>query len=389
MIKTKFISTGDYFFSFKRGELLGNIKIIISACFKKVLFTFLSFLINLKCIKKKKFAEEKITSILIYFPRSSGMGDLIMAGHFFKLIRDQFKNAEIDLCSSTISFTNKNYFNNFIKHESGIFKEVKSLSARKYDLILFPEKSLFGVIVLLFLNINYFVGYISQYKLFHNMVNSDYPEFNVIKDHYYYKSLNLLRIFKKDFNYIPTEHLPIPIDNELKPACDNNKYCVIIPSVNWNNRTIDYSILKQYTDFILSKNSQIILLGSGESKSRIDKLLSDFKGSNLIYSPGKISIEELKSYIKNCQFVLCGDCGPMHIAYALKKPVYTFWGPTSPSLRIPPDKMSVEDFIFPKDQCKVSSCYNMEHKPFCKSCLRLSDFNDVNHFERFVEKVYG
>src|SRR5258706_12905874 len=45
---------------------------------------------------------------------------------------------------------------------------------------------------------------------------------------------------------------------------------------------------------------------------------------------GKISLPELFAAIHEAQLVITNDSGPMHIAYAMQKPVVALFGPCSP-----------------------------------------------------------
>jgi len=80
---------------------------------------------------------------------------------------------------------------------------------------------------------------------------------------------------------------------------------------------------------------------------------------------GKTTLRELISLIGECDIVLSNDSGPMHIAYALRKPLVAIFGSTEPSLTGPPPLGSKVI----KHNIHCSPCFERECKEGTLACM--------------------
>lgn len=379
MIKTKYITWKDYYFTFRRGGL-SSYSTVLKMLFKSFIGMYLGFrFFNMKK-SLPKLDMKQVKSIVVYFPETSGIGDLIMASCFFEKLREVCISSEIIVLAKTNIFIDPKNINSFISIGGKTSQEQKNLiSTLKPDLLLLPEKSIKGSLLALSCKATHVLGYVNSYYL---KSNFDTPslEFNPAKDHYYLKSFRLLQSLIGEnmflgFKYHPNiDFVPTEMNLLQKP------YVVFVPSVLWSTRTINYEQACLVVKEILDNGFIVMLCGGGESKDRINKLALDFKDKpDLIRCEHDISLHTFVSHVKHAAGVVCGDSGPMHIALGFNKKVFSYWGATNPKLRLPEIGDLSSDYVFEESKCAVQNCYNMEHAPLCKKCLRLENVESLQY----------
>ena len=77
-------------------------------------------------------------------------------------------------------------------------------------------------------------------------------------------------------------------------------------------------------------NAQIILTGA-PSEVELSQQIASQTRSSCVVAAGRTDINQLAALFANTDFVICGNCGPMHLAAAVGTPVVALHGPTSPS----------------------------------------------------------
>ena len=77
-------------------------------------------------------------------------------------------------------------------------------------------------------------------------------------------------------------------------------------------------------------NAQIILTGA-PSELEVSQQIAAQTRAPCVVAAGKTEINQLAALFANADFVICGNCGPMHLAAAAGTPVVALHGPTNPS----------------------------------------------------------
>jgi len=88
---------------------------------------------------------------------------------------------------------------------------------------------------------------------------------------------------------------------------------------------------QQVADALSKKYGAQIILTGAPSEVELSKQIASMMRSKAIIAAGKTNINQLAVLFSRCQFVLCGNCGPMHLAAAVKTPVVALHGPTNPA----------------------------------------------------------
>ncbi|HLG36306.1 MAG TPA: glycosyltransferase family 9 protein, partial [Bacteroidia bacterium] len=137
-----------------------------------------------------------------------------------------------------------------------------------------------------------------------------------------------------------SESAIISFQDKLKSISGNNEIqdlVVVNPNASdlrverrWNADSyaaVINSLLGKYPDLIF------VLTGSaGEDSwvSRVESKIETDKKNKVLNTAGKFSLKELFALIGQAKLVISNDSGPMHIAFALQKPVVALFGPCSP-----------------------------------------------------------
>ena len=77
-------------------------------------------------------------------------------------------------------------------------------------------------------------------------------------------------------------------------------------------------------------HAQIILTGD-PSEVELSQQIASQTRAPCVVAAGKTQINQLTALFANADFVICGNCGPMHLAAAAGTPVVALHGPTKPS----------------------------------------------------------
>lgn len=383
----KIISFKDYCYSLRRGGLFNNVGLILIYILKQIIFKTIAIFFLFQT--KKKFEVDKIKKIGIYIPESSGMGDLIMSNLFFRSVRELFASAEIIIFTKNGIVVDKLNFDKIVDiGKLSFFKQLSNLNQQKFDLLLFPEKSINGSLFFLFLNSFFKLGYLSSYCV---KANFKIGGFNFIphQNHYYLKSFLLIKAIQSHVDHNVISYKPDLSFMEEKATIFLVDYVVFIPCVSWSNRSISFEDSKIVVSEVLKSKFHIFLSGGQESLQTNQALLKEFAHmKDKILFVEKLNFIDFANVIKKSKGVICGDSGPLHIAFGFEKPVLSFWGPTFPELRVPSINAPNSVIIFEKERCHVTNCFNMEHRPFCQTCLRLENIpNFANKIKTFLLSI--
>jgi len=80
---------------------------------------------------------------------------------------------------------------------------------------------------------------------------------------------------------------------------------------------------------------QFRLFGSEADEDIIESIMKSV-GSNCLSYVGKLGLSELHKYLAECDLIISGDTGPMHLAATLQKPQLAIFGGTHPRLGFRP-----------------------------------------------------
>lgn len=256
--------------------------------------------------------------------RFSSFGDIILTFPFLKELKTKLPESQIHFISKDEYRGIPELFPHLEKIytvKKDTLNEIRKLvKSEKYDLIFDLHKNLRSIYVTLFQNAKIF-----RYKKYNlKKLLLVYLNFNFFKDiiPVYRKYLLTLRKLFSNVNYeFTTTEL-----NTNGTISVKQPYILISPSSKHFTKT--YPKEKYLKIINRNKNKNYVLTGFGSTNDiSICRYLED-NSSNTINLCGKLSFTELAEYIKKSDYVISNDSGVMHLAEALNKPVYAFFGST-------------------------------------------------------------
>ncbi|MHB9139152.1 MAG: lipopolysaccharide heptosyltransferase II, partial [Victivallaceae bacterium] len=105
----------------------------------------------------------------------------------------------------------------------------------------------------------------------------------------------------------------------------------IIPGARWHSKCWPPAF---FVDIInaahrLNPEFTFLILGSRSDRHAAEEIMTAAnRTASVISLAGKTGIGELVEAIRRCEFIISNDSGPIHIAAAMNKPVFAFFGPT-------------------------------------------------------------
>ena len=89
--------------------------------------------------------------------------------------------------------------------------------------------------------------------------------------------------------------------------------------------------LVSVADALVERYSAQIILTGAPSEIELSQQIASQTQSPCVVAAGKTQINQLAALFANVDLVICGNCGPMHLAAAAGTPVIALHGPTNPS----------------------------------------------------------
>jgi len=282
---------------------------------------------------KKPIPKEKIKKILIFRP--DRIGDLILTTPAIKILKENFKNSQIDIVVN--SYTKPIVENNpFIKNIFCIDEY------KRKEFIKIIKKENYDLAVIFFSNIKYkklaFKARI-PYRIGSNRDGGGYLLSHFIEDtrkylrHEVLACLDILKILNIKIN--KNEELFLKPDKKYKRKVldfmkknnlTNKRFITIHPYSRDPNMRWPENYYKELIKKILNfKKFKIVIIGSKNEKILVEKLIKDIKPSP-INASGEFSLGELIYFLQFSKLFIGNSTGPVHIANALKVPVIVMFG---------------------------------------------------------------
>lgn len=107
-------------------------------------------------------------------------------------------------------------------------------------------------------------------------------------------------------------------------------YCVFSPQARWASKTWPKeNYLHLAVKMAEASKLKIVITGNGEDSAFWEKASASYP-EKIISLMDKTTLSELAWIISGCEFMVCNDSGPMHLAGAFHKKVIALMGPTKP-----------------------------------------------------------
>ena len=314
--------------------------------------------------------------------RFSSIGDIVLTTPLLRCIKDQLSRSEIH-------FLTKKQFAPVLEANPYIDK-LWLYDHNFRDLI--PEIKSQGIEFIADLHNNYRSNFVK--KQF-SAPSATFPKLNVKKwilvnlkinllpglhivDRYF-ESLELLKINNdgKGLDYFIPAKDEIPV--QTLPGEFHNGYIAFVIGGKHNTKILPPDKAALIIDRL---TKPVILLGGKEDEENAAVIMKSCKNKPL-NAVGQNNISQSASLIRQSEKVITNDTGLMHIAAALKKPIFSLWGSTVPAFGMTPYLPENEQHLSEIFEVKGLSCRPCSKLGFEKCpkkhfrCMNDHDFDSI------------
>jgi len=125
--------------------------------------------------------------------------------------------------------------------------------------------------------------------------------------------------------------------------------CLVLGATYYTKRIPEEIV----SSIISGLECSVVLVGGPEEKELGERLAGKF--TNAINACGLFNLDQSASIVEQSKAVITSDTGMMHIASALKKPVFMMWGNTVPYFGMGPYETEVSHFQVDGLKCRPCS----------------------------------
>jgi len=322
--------------------------------------------------------------ILVIKP--SSLGDVVHSLPFLNALRDSFPKAEIHWIIangleglleghpmiSKLWIINKDSWKQIkgvrttIKELSSLFK---SLKAEKYDIVIDLQGLLRSGILAKATGAQVRIGFKEARegsRIFYTHTVKGGRDVHAV-DRY----LEMAKFLGCDISEVK---FPFPLFFGSQPSAISHqlpsKYAVIVPGARWKTKRWPPERFGQLASMLPVKS---IVVG-GESEAETADIVVGNSNGNAVSTAGNTTLKYLIDIIRNAEFVVTNDSGPMHIAAALNVPVFAIFGPTNP-LRTGPYG---NRHVVIRRKLKCSPCYKKKCGNIqCMDMIEVKEVADI------------
>lgn len=327
--------------------------------------------------------------------RLSSMGDVILASHLVRNLKEQFPLSAIDILTSdqySEIYENNPYLTKVIKYDKtkNNFeqklqkKEIfQAQDSNKYDLVIdlqrnFRSKKIYSGESSYVLKVHknrinklsmvYFKKFFSGKPRHITEIYMDtVKKLGIVDDG---KGLEIWLPEEKESKSYPPENF----ENEILKQ--RNKIAIAPGAFHTTKRWLPHRFSRLAEILKEKYNVEIVLIGGPKDNEICNSIISECKIKNLDYSCSA-SIYESARQIDSCRLVITNDTGVMHISAARKVPVVAIFGSTAPEFGFTPFRINHE-IVQIELGCRPCTHYGKDKCPKGHfKCMNLIEVNDV------------
>lgn len=307
------------------------------------------------------------------------LGDIVLASALIRETRLTFPHAMIDFMTSPRTYDiikNNPHLDEVIifdKHHKKLWnfaKLIPVLRRKKYELAITPHSHLTTNFLMLFAGIRQRVGF-NRYRSRRMLtVKVEYKK----EGHVAERLLNLLHPFTSKILSSETELFITEKESDAAEGwlLKGRTPVLIAPGSVWKTKRLPRRHYTSLAKMLTEAGYDLVFIGSKAEYELAERIISD-SGAAARNSCGKLSIMESAALIQKSKLLLTNDSGPLHLANAVKTPVYAFFGPTVKEFGYYPYRSG--DKVFEVElECRPCGMHGSKECPLQHhKCLNLID----------------
>ncbi len=133
------------------------------------------------------------------------------------------------------------------------------------------------------------------------------------------------------FEWLPSR-IEVAAQVETKWPRDNSRWIGINPGARWDNKRWPAEHFAELVRQLAARDGTLrFALFGGSSDRTLTDIIQRAAPDRCVNFAGRTELPELIELLRRCELLVSNDTGPMHLAAALRKPVISLFGPTSPA----------------------------------------------------------
>ena len=268
--------------------------------------------------------------------RFSSIGDIVLTTTVIRCLKKKYPDAEIH-------YATKKGFHSIIQHnpyltkihllDNSVFDLINALKTEKFDFVIDLHnnqrtlliKMLLGVKSASFNKLNFKKWLIVNFKI------NDLPPVHIVDR--YLETCQSLDVINdgEGLDYFIGKN--DEVDIQTLSSIFHNGYIGWVIGAKQNTKRFPSAKIAHALSTI---TQPVVLLGGKEDFEEGEKIIAAADNPNIYNACGKYSLNQSASLVKQAQLIITNDTGLMHIASALKKPVFSIWGNTIPQFGMYP-----------------------------------------------------
>lgn len=300
-----------------------------------------TFLVNRRSESQNEASAPTDHPKKILFIQLSALGDTILAMPTLRALRQSYPQAEITFLTSSTNLSYLEecpYVDKRILFRFPLYQLIQILRRERYDWVIDLEHwSRFSVFLAYATSAHRRVGFSADRQHRHYLFTDTVP--HIPGQH---EVLNFLSIAHKLDCSTEDTSLAVWIDEKEREWCKNlliheqvdvsDPLVVLHPEAGRRGEPRRRWPQEQYVmlaDTLASRyNAQIVLTGAPDEVA-VSEWIAKQTQHKTICLAGQTQVNQLAALFARADLVICGNCGPMHLAAAARTPVITLHGPTN------------------------------------------------------------
>ncbi len=215
---------------------------------------------------------------------------------------------------------------------SGLFRLIRKLRERRYDLALLPHRSFRSAFLAFAAAVPVRVGFSASAG--RRLLTHTLPYRRKKALHEAERNLGLLAVFERKTPSTPPH---IFIDENDRDAVDDllkrrnfrgaDSLVALAPGSVWATKRWLPERFAEIASRLSQEGKSVVLIG-GKSDRELCERIREMSGGRGLNAAGKLTPRQSAELIRRCQLLVTNDSAPLHLANAVKTPVVAIFGPT-------------------------------------------------------------
>lgn len=207
---------------------------------------------------------------------------------------------------------------------SNLFRLIRMIRKNRYGLAVSMQIHWSSTLMMVLGGIKKRVGSSRQHLLTHPVV---YAPGAHIRE----KAGMLLRALKEDDYNLQTQLFPSDTDKKesLQHLRQNRHFRLgVAPGSVWDTKKWPKKYYMEAIGMLNGKVDVYLIGGGADDVALCKEIIESCPGKNIINTAGTFSLLQSAALIDQLDLLLCNDSAPLHMANAMKTPVFALFGPT-------------------------------------------------------------